>query len=168
MGTGRPAGRPAKPTESKTAEVSKGKLSTSMHSDDSLEAPTFPPTVPKRAFLVSLWERMWRASGTHLNTEQDYFYAVMILENYGEIYRMKDYLKKNGDRLEINGGTNLIIDPYVKQINELQTKNTSLFAAFGFSPADRARLGLNESAGANPFDVFLVRMDGIRKSQRGK
>lgn len=148
MPTGRPVGRPANVI---ALGVSNG------------EIPTPPRTINTK-LGKDTWTRIWDQRHGQLDPSQDYFIAVMICEATQDIARMRAELKKMDDTLWINNETNLILHPYVKQINELQTKITAWLASFGFSPADRKKLEVVEAAKPNDkFAELKLAVNGGRK-----
>lgn len=148
--TGRPVGRPANVP---VAGEREGAI------------PRCPESVTTKLGKET-WKRIWNKKNGQLIPTQDYFFATMICEAVEDIARMKAYLAGGEDILWINNDTNLILHPYIKQINELQKQLTTWYSALGFSPADRAKMRLvEEKVGA--VDSYKVLQDMISGNKNG-
>lgn len=146
--TGRPNGRPPKPTEQKRAIGNPGHrpLPEAPKVGEGLRAAETIPTPPSLGLDgVELWNEIWTAGKGWLSPEADQHFVVMLCQaqdeasilrrslDLGEVKRF--YVLPNGQQ---------VTHPYVKQLQDLRVQMTGWLSSLGFSPTDRARLGLAE------------------------
>lgn len=159
--TGRPNGRPAKPVEVKRALGNPGKRplpDAPMPNTGLAAAKDIPPTPVLGADGRLLWEQIWTAGKTWLSPAADSYLITMLCQSHdeaedirraiaiGEVPRF--YKLPNGS---------YVTHPLVVQLKEIRAQSTSWLAAIGFSPADRARLGLGEVRQSDEFDELNAR-----------
>lgn len=146
--TGRPSGRPAKPTEVKRALGNPGHrplpdaIMPSADATPSSEIPT-PPVLGIDG--QKLWNQIWTAGKQWLNREADYHVVALLCQAHDEAEEIRRaivigevprfYKLPNGS---------FVTHPLVTQLQQIRTQSTAWLAAIGFSPADRSRLGLAE------------------------
>ena len=147
-GTGRPNGRPPKPTEVKRALGNPGKrpLPTPNRPGSGLTPVTDTPTPPTLGpDGLELWIRLWTAGKSWLSPDGDY--AVMELlcraTDESEFLRRSLALGEVPRHYVLPNGS-FVSHPYVTQLKELRSQMTAWLSSLGFSPTDRARLGLAE------------------------
>lgn len=146
--TGRPAGRPAKPTEVKRALGNPGHRSlpdAPMPGEGLAGAEDIPSAPVLGVDGKRLWTQLWLAGKHWLSPESDAHIMTLLCQaqdeaeeirraiTIGEVPRF--YKLPNGS---------YVTHPLVIQLKELRSQSTAWLAALGFSPADRARLGLAE------------------------
>jgi P27 family predicted phage terminase small subunit len=159
--TGRPTGRPAKPVEVKRALGNPGKrpLPDAPTPDTGMPAAKKIPDAPVLgADGRLLWEQIWIAGKTWLSPAADSHIITMLCQTHdeaedirraiaiGEVPRF--YKLPNGS---------FVTHPLVVQLKDCRTQATAWLAAIGFSPADRARLGLGEVRQSDEFDELNAR-----------
>jgi phage terminase small subunit len=59
----------------------------------------------------------------------------------------------------------VVTHPAVKQVDQLDAQNTAWMSLLGFTPSDRARLGLAEIRVANELDEFRKRKSNLVDSE---
>lgn len=146
--TGSPMGRPLKPFETKT----------------NLDFIPPEPFFALTPLGKKLWVKIWVEKNLYLDQDKDFILIQLICEAWQDIRRMKALLKKDGDLLWINGNTNLVLHPYVKQVNELQTKMTGWLSKLGFSPADRAKINTDIEETADDAISYLTSLVEKKKA----
>lgn len=164
--TGRPKGRPAKPTEQHRAlgNPSHKALPNAPMPGQGLPAASDVPTAPALGVDgLELWVQVWSAGRSWLSPESDYEIVTMLchakdeseecrrLLSIGEVPRY--YILPNGS---------YVTHPVVTQLKDLRTQMTSWLAALGFSPADRARLGVGEVRQGDVLDELEKRRNERR------
>jgi P27 family predicted phage terminase small subunit len=149
MATGRPNGRPAKPMEQQRALGNPGhrKLPDAPLPGEGLESVSSIPVTP--ADLTdegqALWAHTWEAGRQWLSPEADYQVVWLLCQAHQEIVTMLgEFADGSATRTYISSNGSIVSHPYIAQIKDLRVQMTSWLAALGFSPADRARLGLAE------------------------
>lgn len=166
--TGRPMGRPPKPTEVKRALGNPGKrpLPEAPAPGEGLRATSEIPTPPPLGHDgLMMWNTLWTAGSKWLSPESDATMMIMLCQaqdeseeirrqmQIGEIKRF--YVLTNGQQ---------VTHPLVNQLKELRAQMTSWLSALGFSPTDRARLGLAEVRQSDVLDE-LERRRAERRAQ---
>lgn len=162
-GTGRPNGRPPKPTEVKRALGNPGHrpLPSPAKPGEGLTPVTSIPAMPSLGLDGSvLWERLWKAGIKWLSPDGDY--AVMELlcraTDESEFLRRALSLGEVPRHYVLPNGS-FVSHPYVTQLKELRAQMTAWLSALGFSPTDRARLGLAEVRTLDALDEIQRRRD---------
>jgi P27 family predicted phage terminase small subunit len=165
--TGRPTGRPPKPVEVKRAlgNPSKRPLPIAPMPNQGLPAAEGIPAAPVLGIDGQLlWQQVWKA-GRHLSPDADYHIVTLLCQSHdeaedirraiaiGEVPRF--YKLPNGS---------YVSHPLVVQLKDIRTQSTAWLAALGFSPADRARLGLAEVRQSDAMDELERRR---RERMRG-
>jgi P27 family predicted phage terminase small subunit len=159
--TGRPNGRPAKPVEVKRALGNPGHrpLPEAPMPGEGLPAATDIPTPPVLGVDgLDLWNKVWTAGRQWLSPNADAYLITLLCQAHdeaedirraiaiGEVPRF--YKLPNGS---------YVSHPLVTQLKEIRSQSTAWLAALGFSPADRARLGLSEVRESNALDELEAR-----------
>jgi P27 family predicted phage terminase small subunit len=147
-GTGRPAGRPAKPTEVKRATGNPGgrALPPAPMPSNGLVPSAGVPTPPVLAEDgMQLWSHVWNAGRSWLSPESDYTLVRMLCEAHDEHEAIRSRLASGEvERYYVTANGQIVTHPLVTQLSNLRSQMTAWLAAIGFSPADRSRLGLAE------------------------
>lgn len=159
--TGRPQGRPAKPTEVKRLLGNPGHrpLPDFPMPNQGLTPAAGIPTPPVLGMDgLILWNQIWSAGSQWLSPEADAQIITLLCQTtdecedirraiaIGEVPRF--YKLPNGS---------YVSHPLVVQLKELRAQCTAWLAALGFSPADRARLGLAEVRQSDSLDELEKR-----------
>jgi P27 family predicted phage terminase small subunit len=161
MATGRPGGRPPKPNEVKRAlgNPGGGPLPAPPAPGEGLPAAVSVPSAPElQAAGRQLWEEVWSAGRRWLSVESDHRIVLMLCQAHDEAEVCRLMLAR-GDVprfYELPNGS-FVTHPIVVQLKDLRTQMTAWLAALGFSPADRARLGLGEVRVVDALDELKAR-----------
>lgn len=149
MATGRPAGRPAKPAELHRVLGNPGhrSLPVAPLPGDGVEGVSTVPNAP--AHLgdagVGMWEHVWQAGRQWLAPEADASLVLLLCEAFDDYCEIRDQITSGKvERIYMTSNGSLVTHPFVGQLKDLRVQMTSWLSALGFSPADRARLGLAE------------------------
>lgn len=156
--TGRPAGRPAKPTEQKRLEGNLGKrpLPEPLKQNTDFNMPRLPSGLGKEG--KATWKTLWNAGSSWLNAEQDYTLIKLVCEATDDLYTKRQALRDGTvDEVYLTSNGTWVNHPYYTQVKDLRIQITAWLSALGFSPSDRARLGIAEQKADNPFDELAKR-----------
>lgn len=102
--------------------------------------PVCPDILGERG--VTEWEKIWSA-GFWLSADQDYHWVSMIATAYDEIEKYRWEIAAEGLTVQGIHGT-MIAHPLIAEIRKAQATIMKALSTLGFSPTDRARLGLAE------------------------
>lgn len=147
-GTGRPTGRPAKPVELHrlAGNPSKKKLPGAPLPGEglpSLDGLPLPPDLGDDG--LALWNHVWAAGRAWLSPDSDRTLVRMLCEAQDEYEQIRALLSSGEvPRFYVTANGQIVTHPLVTQLGNLRTQMTGWLAAIGFSPSDRARLGLAE------------------------
>lgn len=146
--TGRPTGRPAKPVELKRAAGNAGHrpLPDAPTPETGLRASSSIPTPPPLgADGRALWDHIWDAGRQWLSPDSDITIVTHLCQAHDEAEEIRRSLAL-GDipRFYKLPNGSLVSHPLITQLKDLRAQMTAWLAAIGFSPSDRARLGLAE------------------------
>lgn len=162
MATGRPSGRPAKPVESHriAGNPSKKKLPNAPMPGKGLSSATDIPTPPDDLYDdgLALWDYIWTAGKQWLSPDSDHLIIKRLCEAEDEYQQIRRALWDGTVRryYEVSNGQ-LVSHPLIGQYEKLRVQMTSWMAAIGFSPSDRARLGLAEVRVRDELDELAQR-----------
>lgn len=151
--TGRPTGRPPAPKE---------RVSIVGPTTDSPHLPSYgsTPEPPDGLFDdgLALWNHVWDAGRTWLSPDSDRTIVELLCfaQDEAENIRRGMWEGKFSRFYETANGQ-MVTHPLVNQLKDLRTQMTSWLAAIGFSPSDRARLGLAEVRVRNELDELAER-----------
>lgn len=167
--TGRPTGRPPKPTEVKRALGNPGhrQLPEPPLPLEGLEPVRgIPEPPPLGQDGITLWETIWTAGDKWLSPDSDMAMIVMMCQAQDEAEDIRRAMRV-GDipRYYVLANGQQVTHPLVNQLKDLRTQITGWLAALGFSPTDRARLGLTEVRQSDALDE-LERRRQERASQQ--
>lgn len=168
--TGRPNGRPAKPTEQHrlAGNPSHKKLPAAPLPGEGLPAASGVPTPPPLGIDgTELWTQVWTAGSGWLSPDSDSAVITMLCQAFDEAETMRRALAIGEvSRFYVMPNGSYVTHPFVKQLQDLRTQITAWLASLGFSPADRARLGLGETRKADALDELerrrQERLNGTR------
>jgi len=164
MSTGRPPGRPAKPLAQHRAlgNPSKKHLPAEPTPEFALAVVKFddvpnPPSTFGRVALEA-WDRVWRSGRRWMHDDQDRIIVERLCRRLDEIALLESWLGEDVTRRWYETGSGQIKPhPAVAQIKEADVQITAWLSMLGFSPSDRARLGLAEIRVANELDEYRQR-----------
>lgn len=165
MPTGRPAGRPAKPIEQKRLQGNLGKRPLPepiVKNDNTFVIPKTPTGLYKTGKAV--WKQIWTAGQSWLNPEGDYALIKLLCEAADDYDRKRSAINTGlVEEVYLTSNGSWANHPYVNNLKDLRTQMTAWLSQLGFSPSDRARLGITETKALSPFDE-LERRRAERKS----
>lgn len=144
-GSGRPMGRPPKPVEQKRALGVSGLPAAPMPGKGLTGGvvPELPESL--RGPGSELWVHVWTAGRSWLAVESDRSIVELLCQAQDEAFEIRELLASGEvPRFYTTANGQVVSHPLVGQLKDLRTQQTTWFAAIGFSPADRARLGLAE------------------------
>jgi P27 family predicted phage terminase small subunit len=162
--TGRRSGRPPKPIEvhRRNGNPSKKNLpavpvpefALAVVNDDELPEP--PKTLSE--FGRAYWLMFWDEGRRHLSEKHDAALIERLCLAFDQVARIEQWLGTDVTRwfYETANGQ-LVTHPLIKQKSELNAQITAWLSLLGFTPSDRARLGLAEIRVANELDQFRRR-----------
>jgi P27 family predicted phage terminase small subunit len=146
--TGRPNGRPPKPTEIKRALGNPGHrpLPEAPSVGEGLEAANGIPQAPVLGKDgLELWNHVWTAGKKWLSPTSDLSIIVMLCQAQDEAEQIRRALAVGEiRRYYVLPNGQQVSHPLVNQLKDLRSQITAWLSALGFSPTDRARLGLAE------------------------
>ena len=164
--TGRPTGRPPKPTEVKRALGNPGHRPIPAapmpgHGLDAMTGIPVPPDLGPHG--LELWNRVWFAGREWLSPDVDYPLVVMLCQSQDEAEDIRIALSDGSeDRYYVVGNGQKVTSPLVSQLKDLRVQITAWLAALGYSPTDRARLGLAEVRKVDELDELKFRREERR------
>ena len=148
VATGRPNGRPPKPTEVKRLLGNPGKRplpEAPMVGEGLPAADHIPAPPPLGQDGLELWGLVWSAGQKWLSVTSDYSMAVMLCQAHDEAEQIRRALAVGEiRRFYVLPNGQQVTHPIVNQLKDLRTQITAWLSSLGFSPTDRARLGLSE------------------------
>lgn len=168
MPTGRPVGKPAKPVEVKRANGNPGgrPLPAAPMPGDGLPASTGVPVAPSLGDAgLALWSHVWSAGRRWLSPESDVTVVTMLCEAQDDYALIREQLSSGVvERFYQLPNGSFVTHPLVVQLKDLRVQMTAWLAAIGFSPADRARLGVGEVRVRDELDELQARREARRVS----
>ena len=118
--------------------------------------PLCPDTLSDRG--IQEWDKIWTA-GHWLHEAEDYHWVSMIAQAYDQIAEFKDQVAADG--LVVTGYAGQVTaHPLIAEIRKAEALIMKCLSTLGFSPTDRARLGLSEAKAQN---ALMDLMDRTRK-----
>ena len=118
------------------------------------------PTVPEDFGLVgtSYWQVLWTGGRRHLSELHDTPLMTRLCKNFDKIAELELWLGGDVERRWYTSPNGQIVThPAVKQVEHLDAQCTAHMSLMGFTPSDRARLGLQEIRVANELDAYRQR-----------
>jgi P27 family predicted phage terminase small subunit len=92
---------------------------------------------------LGVWHRCWDAGADWLASPGDVTILEILCRQIDEIVRWQELVEAEGVTFTTKGGM-VRVHPAVGQIRELEQRVVTNLGLCGFTPADRARLGLTE------------------------
>lgn len=132
-----PAGRPPKPTEQKRLLGNPGKRPLPDAANVQVLRRIEDIPEPPRPLLkpgMALWERIWRSGVNWISQDTDIELLLMTCEMIDERWNLRIKVMQNDDMV------------MARRLDNLTRIIADHLSRLGFSPSDRARLGLAEVA----------------------
>jgi P27 family predicted phage terminase small subunit len=104
-------------------------------------APVAPDDLDKRG--LEEWEKIW-AAGFWLSHEMDYHWMAIIARAYDEIEAYRARVALDG-LIQKGSMGQVVAHPLIQSIRAAEGTIMKALSILGFSPTDRARLGLSEA-----------------------
>lgn len=152
-----PAGRPSKPIEQKRLLGNPGKRA--LPNEDSVillerAEQTPEPTRPLLKYGQELWDRIWGMGATWVSDKTDIELLMMTCEMIDERWNLRVKVMQNDDPRMRRG------------LRELDRQIVSNLSLLGFTPSDRARLGVAEIKAKSKLEELMERRM-LREEGRG-
>ena len=152
-----PAGRPSKPIEQKRLLGNPGKRA--LPDEDSVillerAEETPKPTRPLLKYGQELWDRIWGMGATWVSDKTDIELLMMTCEMIDERWNLRVKVMQNDDPRMRRG------------LRELDRQIVSNLSLLGFTPSDRARLGVAEIKAKSKLEELMERRM-LREEGRG-
>lgn len=132
-----PAGRPAKPTEQKRLLGNPGKRQLPSAENLQVLRPAEEVPEPPRPLLKAgreLWDRIWKSGINWISPHTDIELLLMTCEMVDERWNLRIKVMQNDDMT------------MARRLDNLSRVISGNLSLLGFTPSDRARLGLAEVA----------------------
>lgn len=162
--TGAGRGGKALPAERKraTGNPGKRKLAAAPTPETALavvDADALPPAPEQLGPVGKLaWQYVWCGGRRHLSESQDSLLIARVAEKVELVARLNEWLGADVERrwyTTANG--QVVTHPAVKQLEQADAQITAWLCLLGFTPSDRARLGLQEIRVADALDAYRRR-----------
>jgi len=143
-----PAGRPAKPIEQKRLLGNPGKRAMPDENNVVLlpQVESVPePTRPLLKYGQELWDRIWGMGATWVSDKTDLELLMMTCEMIDERWNLRVKVMQNDDARMRRG------------LRELDRQIVSNLSLLGFTPSDRARLGVAEVRAKSKLEELMER-----------
>lgn len=109
---------------------------------------------------AQVWQILWEAGRRHLSEKHDAVLISLLVEKLQQRMSLTVWLGDHPENRWYQTPSGQIVShPAVKQIEQMDAQITGWLSMLGFSPSDRARLGLAEIRVANELDEFRRRKD---------
>lgn len=151
MATGRPNGRPKTPK--RNAEPLK-------------DIPQSPPHLD--AAGVAIWNLVW-TEGAEWLTPADYYAVLTLAEAWSEKEHLRSLIATGLEQRvidHVNGSR--VTNPVVHQLKEAKAAVQTGLSALGFTPTDRARLGLTGETAESVMMQFIQQTKNARQQAANK
>jgi P27 family predicted phage terminase small subunit len=113
-------------------------------------------------FGQAYWLMFWEAGRRHLSEKHDAALVSKLCGAMEEVARIEAWLGEDvTHRFYETANGQLVTHPLVKQKTELNAQITAWLSLLGFTPSDRARLGLAEIRVANELDQYRQRKSKV-------
>jgi P27 family predicted phage terminase small subunit len=163
--TGKGRGGTPKPIETKRLLGNPGKraLPAAPTPGMALETAEGVPEAPTGLgeYGLANWNRYWDAGRAHLSAKADYGLMERLCRALDELDELRSWLAEDrmGRAWYVTANGQTVTHPAVKRIEQIDAQTTSWLAQLGFTPSDRARLGLLEVRTPDELDDFRRRKD---------
>ena len=122
------------------------------------------PTPPDDLGLIGLakWDQLWTGGRRHLSEIQDAHIVHRLCRVFDELALLEDYLAGDVTRgWYTTKQDQIVTHPAIKRCDTLSAQMITMLGMLGFSPTDRARLGLAEVRVANELDEYRTRKTSV-------
>jgi P27 family predicted phage terminase small subunit len=102
-----------------------------------------PPPADLRERGTAEWVKIWQAGSRWLHPEEDYHWIEQISHAYDDISAFREEIERTGLIVKGYAGQ-LTANPLLREIRDAENVIRKCLSVLGFSPTDRARLGLAE------------------------
>ena len=147
-----PAGRPAKPIEQKRKLGNPGKRAMPKQSEITLleQVDEIPePPRPLLKYGQDLWNRIWSIGASWVSDKTDLELLIMTCEMVDERWNLRVRVMQDDD-------------PQLRRgLRELEKQIVSNLSLLGFSPSDRARLGVAEVKAKSKLQEMMERAERL-------
>jgi hypothetical protein len=147
-----PAGRPSKPIEQKRILGNPGKRALPKSSEVFVLEQTADLPEPPRPLLKygqELWDRVWSMGASWVSQKTDIELLVMTCEMIDERWNLRVKVMQNDDARMRRG------------LRELDRQIVSNLSLLGFTPSDRARLGVAEVKVRSKLEELMAKRDAL-------
>ena len=147
-----PAGRPSKPIEQKRMLGNPGKRALPNPSEVVVLEQTADIPEPPRPLLKygqELWDRVWSMGANWVSQKTDIELLVMTCEMIDERWNLRVKVMQNDDARMRRG------------LRELDRQIVSNLSLLGFTPSDRARLGVAEVKVRSKLEELMAKRDAL-------
>jgi hypothetical protein len=147
-----PAGRPSKPIEQKRALGNPGKRALPKPGEVVVLEQTGDIPEPPRPLLKygqELWDRVWSMGATWVSQKSDLELLVMTCEMIDERWNLRVKVMQSDDAAMRRG------------LRELDRQIVSNLSLLGFTPSDRARLGVAEVKVRSKLEELMARHEKL-------
>lgn len=108
------------------------------------------------------WDKIW-SSGPWLNPDQDYAWVEMIARAYDDIAQFRKQIVNDG--LIVTGyAGQTTAHPLIAEIRKAEAVIQKCLSILGYSPTDRARLGMAEVKKETALQEYI---SAVRKNETG-
>ena len=120
------------------------------------DVPDAPPHLGE--YGRAYWSMFWDAGRRHLSEKHDSALLEKLCSAIEQVALIEAWQGKDVTRwFYATANGQLVTHPLIKQKSELNAQITAWLSLLGFTPSDRARLGLAEIRVANELDNFRRR-----------
>ena len=126
--------------------------------------PTPPDDLGERG--LELWYHVWTAGQSWLSPQVDSPIITLLCQAQDESEDIRAKLNSGEvERYYILPNGSYVTHPLVVQLKDLRVQSTAWLASLGFSPSDRARLGIGEVRPADALDELNRRREARRAAE---
>lgn len=115
------------------------------------------PFVPLKGRGAVEWRKVWE-SGFWLKRDQDYHWVELLAKAYADIEIFQARIDEDG--LVVTGYAGQVVaHPLIAEIRKCEHVIQKCLQVLGFSPTDRAKLGIMEAKARTAFEEFQSRVE---------
>lgn len=107
------------------------------------------------------WARVW-SEGFWLVPDADYHWVLMIAQAYDDIAAFREEIANTGLMVSGYKQDMIVANPLLKEIRAAQMLIIKALQVLGFSPTDRARLGIQEAQARSALLDLQAKIKGNR------
>jgi len=124
------------------------------------DVPDAPPHLGE--YGRAYWSMFWDAGRRHLSEKHDSALLEKLCSAIEQVALIEAWQGKDVTRwFYATANGQLVTHPLIKQKSELNAQITAWLSLLGFTPSDRARLGLAEIRVANELDQYRQRKSKV-------